>query len=51
MTNSDKDNKVSYNGLNFVPFITHERIQQRISEIAAEIATGFMTNVRCFFAC
>ena len=41
MTNSDKDNKVSYNGLNFVPFITHERIQQRISEIAAEIADRF----------
>ncbi len=46
MTNSDKDNKVSYNGLNFVPFITHERIQQRISEIAAEIADRFTEDIK-----
>ena len=41
MTNSNTDNTVCYNGLTFVPFITHEQIQARINEIAEKIAADY----------
>ncbi len=48
MTTSSKDNKVSYNGLTFVPFITRDQIQKRISEIASEIADEYRDKCPLF---